>query len=504
MTEPRHRASAPVPAAPARRTASLAGWLYIAGIAAVTIAAAVLRGVRLDHPMRYDEAFTFLAYAFPIGPGNVFDYSTPNNHVFHTLLVYLVTQFAGPTPPAVRMPAFLAGVALAPAAAMLARRLTGRRLPGVLAAMLVAGASLLIEYSVNARGYTMICLFTLLMGVCTVELIRDARRLWLWVAWVLLGVAGMFTVPIMVYPLGLFALVLLLQAFWGPDRSLSRPTAIRLTVALLAWLALTALAYGPVIATSGLWAITGNRFVTPQPMGEVLAGLWPMAGETLGHWTRDTSWAWRILVLAGVLTSAGLGLARRAFFWLVPLLALALLTVAALAQRVIPFPRVWLFVLPLALVLAGCGLDWLAGAAFAGRRRLAAGLVVLLLAGVCAEAAWQSQARPALISEDERTLVDAQAICRDAVDLCDGQTALVSQVPAWPSLRYYSVLYGPVKVIDYSDDGCRRALVVVGDRQTLDGVLAANPGLAEQFGPPAVWRTYPHAKVYLAPRRTNR
>src|SRR5450631_3222237 len=51
------------------------------------IFAVVLRIAHLRQPMRYDEAWTFVHYASQPLSVALSDYSFPNNHVFHSLLV---------------------------------------------------------------------------------------------------------------------------------------------------------------------------------------------------------------------------------------------------------------------------------------------------------------------------------------------------------------------------------------------------------------------------------
>jgi len=476
--------------------------VYAAALIALTAAAGLLRVLRLDHPMRYDEAFTFLFFAGPGEPAAWFNYLTPNNHVLHTLLVHISTQLGGALPPAIRIPAFLAGVGLVPAAAWVASGLTARRSAGLLAAGFVGASSLLIEYSVNARGYSMVCLATLLMAGWTVRVLGGSHRKWPWFGWVLAAAAGMFTIPIMIYPICIFSIILLLGPRLGRNGSgQRRQIARRLGLALAAVGGLTVLAYLPVFAVSGLGAIVANRFIRPVPAGEVLAGLGPAAMETLRHWLRDTSWAWGGLIGLGLASSTVVAVRRRRPVWAVPVIAVVVVAAAAMAHRVVPFPRVWLFMLPLVLVAGACGLDELAAAVSPRRARWAPVVVLgLLAAAAVGDAAWRHRCRAFLISEDARTLLDARAISRDVASLGDGKTAIVSQAPAWPSLGYYLLLGDAGPFVSYLHDRCSRAMVVVGSRQRLEGVLGANAGFQDRFGAPQLWRTYPHAKVYLARR----
>jgi 4-amino-4-deoxy-L-arabinose transferase-like glycosyltransferase len=75
--------------------------------------------------------------------------------VLHTLLVWITTR-AGDALWIARLPAFLAGVAIIPATWLAVARIDPAR--RLLAAALAAGATPLVEYSAQARGYTIFAL----------------------------------------------------------------------------------------------------------------------------------------------------------------------------------------------------------------------------------------------------------------------------------------------------------------------------------------------------------
>ena len=70
-------------------------WLVLALLVAGAIA---LRLVYLGQPMRNDESFSYLYFALPSLRTAVSDYSVPNNHVFHTVLVWVATRLFGNSP----------------------------------------------------------------------------------------------------------------------------------------------------------------------------------------------------------------------------------------------------------------------------------------------------------------------------------------------------------------------------------------------------------------------
>src|SRR5947207_15045799 len=135
---------------------------YLSALCAIFAVGVVVRVCLLSQPMRNDEALTFLYYSSKPLSMALSDYSLPNNHLFHTFLVRLAYLLLGNEPWSLRLPAFIAGTLLIPAAYLLAHRLYNRH-AALLSAALVACSSILIEFTTNARGYTLICLITLLV-----------------------------------------------------------------------------------------------------------------------------------------------------------------------------------------------------------------------------------------------------------------------------------------------------------------------------------------------------
>ena len=121
---------------------------------------------------------------------------------------------------------------LAVPSAWLAARSLADRSAGVFAAAAVAVLPALVLYSTNARGYMLICLATLLL-IWLGDRLLDAERLSQWAAIVVIGALGMWTAPVMLYPLGAMSLWLLVEhARTGGARGAAR-FAPRLAAAML-------------------------------------------------------------------------------------------------------------------------------------------------------------------------------------------------------------------------------------------------------------------------------
>jgi hypothetical protein len=348
----------------------------ILAVLALTALAAAVRLPFLFQPMRYDEAFTYCAYAAPSLFDAVSQYQYPNNHVGHTVCVALATRALGADPWAIRLPVFIAGVLLVPAVYLLGQLLHDRG-TALLGAALVGGSSLLVEYSTNARGYVIVSLCFVLQAALGCVVLRQPSSL-AWAAWAGVAALGMWTVPTALLATGAVVLWLAACALCRPPAGQQRGEFLRrLAGAGFLAGALTALLYSPVLLVSGPEALFGNKYVRSLDWAAWRQDLPASLASTWGLWNRDHVWPITALLAAGFLVAL---LAHRRLSRQPAPLALLTLAFCALfvtARQVVPFERVWLFALPLYLVTAAAGLAALARWVPTGRRGASAGLLVL-------------------------------------------------------------------------------------------------------------------------------
>jgi 4-amino-4-deoxy-L-arabinose transferase-like glycosyltransferase len=445
----------------------------LAALAAITVAAAVLRFRDLFQPMDYDEAFTWVYFASrPLGQA-LSDYSLPNNHLFHTLLVHAAAALLGNHPWVLRLPAFLAGVALVPATHLLCRRFFEAR-AGVLAAALTACAPSLVNYSANARGYTMVCLaFVGTLGLAA--RITKADRARDWILFVAFSTLGLYTIPTMLYAFG--GIVLWLAAELWLDGNPRRALLWRRTgLSVLAVATLTVLLYAPIWARSG-WATLFSKG-TGSPS-------WPLFWTTMAASVADVWRQWNAglppaaAVILGAAFVAGVAWHRSlSSFRVSPALAAFLFPAAPLLlQRVVPFTRVWLYLLPLyfstaaaAVSAAAAGLPVLWRSRQATRRLVIYALVILVVAGMSMRVLASSRTRFA-----EANRVDWVS------DFLVSQLQrgdLVAAHGAWATPIAYYLLSRDVAVERLSADWTLEVLVVVGSPK---GASASTPHARRTF-----------------------
>ena len=199
------------PGAPAALPASFAtGRRTEALLAATAIGTGVVvAALQLDGVFSVDETETLMEVVNqPLAVAASW-YNTPNNHVFHTILVWVAHQLGGLNRIVVRLPAFLSFCLLLP---MLWRFVRDEYGPGaaVFATTFVSVSPHVISYATAARGYTLQFLLFATALVCGQRLVqRPGEKRW-WAAWAGALALGLFTIPLMAFPVAVTATWMLL------------------------------------------------------------------------------------------------------------------------------------------------------------------------------------------------------------------------------------------------------------------------------------------------------
>ena len=478
-----------------RRAVAAESRLHLAALGAIFVAGGLVRLDFLFQPMRYDESGTYVHYASkPLWVG-LTTYTAPNNHLLNTLFVHMTTAVLGNHPWAIRLPAFTAGLLLV-AATYLAARLFYGKSAALIASALVATSSTLIEYSTNARGYMGVALvFVLMMALATY--LRESAAPAAWAALAVLAALGFFTIPTMLYAFGAVVVWLALSIALGSRRELLRT---RLLPAMVAAVLLTVLLYAPVVAASGLHALVGNSFVESRSWSYFGHHLPASLDATFGRWHRDQpSPLWVALAVGFVV---GLVFHRRLGLTRIPPAAGPLLFIppVLLLQHVVPFERVWTFLLPIYLMTAAAGLVFVTSRLASGKH-YAVGIALVAVA-LCASLAGEAVASRAVArSEDTSTFRDAPKVAAYLEGfLRPGDRVLVSP-PADLILEYYLDAGGiDAGRLLYTDFTAKRLFAVVkeGPREyPLREVIRQHlrPEAARGLRPKLL-RRFPHALVY--------
>ncbi len=330
----------------------------LVALAVVILAGILARLVFISEPVRADEAYTYRRYVEKGLREVLCRYSKPNNHIFHTWLVWLSTSIFGGDLWALRLPAFLGGVLLIPASFFSARSLFSRR-AGLLTAGLVAVSPCLVLYSTNARGYILICVFTMLL-LPVLRYALNSGSLFGGAIAAALCTLGLYTVPIMAFPMAMAFAWCLLDAWRRGGRTGIWRAAKRLFLIGAAASLITLLLYVPPMCRSGPHKVFVNRYTRYIGADHVLS-----SGPAAFHMFQGSLYFGLVPGL-GYMLSVGVLLALLLSWWRnrgLLLLALAIpatiIPLLFMKGRVPPSPRSWIFLLPICFCLADAGISWL-------------------------------------------------------------------------------------------------------------------------------------------------
>ncbi len=460
----------------------------------ISVAALVFRLEYIYSALHHDEAYTYMAFAHSLRAA-LTDYHLPNNHVFHSILVFLSTQLVGNSPPVVRLPALAAGILLVPAVYALGKRHYDPWV-GLGAALLVAASPALIGYSVNARGYTLVALLGVVLLLLGQRVLRDGNR-FAWMLIVLVSALGMYTLPAFLFPFGVLFTWLLLEMRAMPVGA--EPGRLR---TLRCWLVsgssaalLTLLLYLPILVYSGASALFDNPFVAPVPWQDFPETLLQRLYETGLEWTfRVPDWVtgvclggWVLaLIFHRHLSSTRVMLQAAAALWIAVLL---------IAQRPNAWSKIWVFLLPLALLWASAGIIGLLGRVKIRSLPLQALAVWALLLIALWRAVSILPQLPELwgVREDEETAVLYAAQAAEAGD------ALVVSPPDDAPVWYYAELHGVSDRLYRSGSDPARLWVFVnpGEGQSPASVLDERGPGAQAFPSCAWMQTFGKLQVHL-------
>ncbi len=310
----------------------------------------------LWQPMEHDESYSAVVFAFEPLVNGLSDYHFPNNHVFHTFLMHFSYLLFGAKEWVVRLPAFVAGILLAPLGYILARRWYGKQ-TALLAGLMISVLPDLIGYSVRARGYSLLALFTLLIFICA-DITKTSKNRAAWFLLGIFGALGFYTLPIMAYPLAV--LYVWLAASWLINDFSESYTKLSFAVYTIGSGLLAAglgmALYLPIFRNWGVSSLFANPYV-----GAMTKELY---GQTLSVRFQET---WQVLnwgVVPGIGLLLLLGLLLSIIFHnrvssarvSLPLVSVVVITLLVLVQRPNVYARTWHFYFPLLCIWAAAGI----------------------------------------------------------------------------------------------------------------------------------------------------
>lgn len=317
-----------------------------------------LRIYKLDASLHLDEIRTVIYFAEKPISYIMTHYPIANNHILHSILVHISMALFGESEVAIRLPAFLLGVLSIPLIYKVGKELFDERV-GLVSAFLLSISTYHIWWSQQARGYIGLVFFSLLSLLFFLKAIKsDKNRYWL---------GFIFATALNVYTVVAGLVVLCVQALFvlcvsrGSLRKLSKKLIFSIGISLLIILLIYSL-------------------VLPEMVSEKarLATVWPPPPKLSPSFLRLVFLQFSL----GIGNYDNIGLCTFLFFFVLGIIVsikrqrksalLAILWVTfplvALVYFVPPWPRLFIFILPVYLIVISKGVA--SGAVLVGRSRL--------------------------------------------------------------------------------------------------------------------------------------
>ncbi len=459
----------------------------------------------ISQPVRNDEAATFIAFAeMPLFIG-LSNYSLSNNHLFHTFLVHMAYLFLGNKPWVIRLPALFAGILLVPASYVTVR-IFFNKYAALLTAGIIASSTVLVSYSANARGYTLLCLIFLLILSLAVYL-KQSRNAAAWLLFAVLSAFGFYTIPIMIYPFGIVVTWLFLSIVFK-DTNLCRNSLLKnLFVSIIITALLTFLLYAPVLAVSGLklvvahkWAVQKSWLFFMEKLPTTFSSIWI-------YWNAGIPSVIKLIMVAGFFISVvfyrsisnyRIPLILAVFLWSIPLLTV---------HRVVEFARMWLFLLPVYIGLASAGICYLLKPAESRIKNFRSVIfpvfAVLLSAWLAFNVVQLNAIYYADDPECKGEIRDNEQIAFFLKNYLRPGDRVLDPAYKDPSLIYYFSVYDiPVKYFIDEQNIKGRILAIVNEQeQTMEDYLAGEGLSGDNYSIPKLLKRYRLASLYEIKRK---
>jgi hypothetical protein len=470
-------------------------WRPSGTLAAIVLIALAGRAALLGQVMRHDEAVTYGRFAGTFATA-LTDYSAPNNHIVHTILVHLSTRVLGGAPWAIRIPSFVFGVLLVIAVHWWISSAVSEE-AALMAAALTAGSFFLIEYSTIARGYTMVATgFVVLLELSRRILAHGGRRR-RWITWVVVAVLGMATVPVFAYPLAFVTTWIAFSIVFDRAAESRSKLSLALGSSVAAVAILSVVFYLPATLNSGVAAIVDNDFIQPIARSHLLEEWKRLWGSLLDVLAED---GWVALFYPPLVVVAMIDRRHALGRPITPTVGLLGVIVIMAVQAVSPPTRVLLFGWPLVFGLAGAGThvltarsQWLAHRPLAVPA-MAVALAAIMTAGVVASG-------DVLRSREAGTFRDGPEAADLLLDVIGPGDRIVAESHPRQVLEYYlrrRGWAGPELQRDYQNAD-RLFVVVYHPRpQDLSDVLARVP--VTDFRTPQLLTSLDETDVYVMER----
>ncbi len=317
----------------------------------------IIRLSFLFEPFRSDEVSTFFAFIESSNPLRAFLFH-PNNHFLHNILSKIIYVLFGFSFSSLRLVSFVSGILSIPICFFISKKIDQ---DGRFAAITMATYPMLIHYSVNARGYSLLVLFFLLSLESTIEFLKSfSKKEGLYLA--IFIALGAFTIPTMLFAASGLFLYILINIFFTFKENNKRLNVIKKVFqVILITFFVTLIFYLPIIFLPGNFSnFINDETLKPLTAPEIFLNLIPHVSQAFGFLTNYINLniliSYVLLIILGYLNY--IAKKNQVGFLLLPSLLVGALIIIFLKFS-IPWFRIWIYFIPIFLIIGDNGFTFL-------------------------------------------------------------------------------------------------------------------------------------------------
>jgi len=309
----------------------------------------------LKMPVHYDEALTYINFTKNGFLYSLTHYTSPNNHILHSLLTNLTYYLPFDNIINLRIPNLIVGIVTIPLFFYCFFRLINFKI-AMFVTTIFSFLPMVLYYGFNSRGYSLIILFFLISFYAAIQIIRNKDDSVTYLSKYLCifsisSIFGFYSIPSFLYAyIALISYIILFSVFQKPKVKL-----LHIIISGMITTFFVLLLYVPVFIVSGLRAITNNEFVAPISRREVIEGLYKHFTLTF-----DSFFSINAIILAVLISLIFCYLlfkSHKPSEIVFCLYILFLSPIILVIHSVIPFTRTWVYLVIPILYLLGMFLE---------------------------------------------------------------------------------------------------------------------------------------------------
>ncbi|WP_028982024.1 hypothetical protein [Sporocytophaga myxococcoides] len=291
-------------------------------------------------PFLVDEAFSYVYFVSKGFPVTASYYPAPNNHILSNLLSCIVQLFTDNPLLIMRLPSFIISLLLGGVLFLFYKKHFSF-FTAITAYLFYSLSFEMNFYAVQGRGYLLLTLCVFILTIVCFKYTTTQKGAYIWI-YTLISIAGFYTIPTFLYPF--VSSMIFLHIYFFLNKNIG--PLFKIYTATCAVLAGVLLLYAPVFLVSGVSSVVSNSWVRPLELSNWIRESPSYLGDSI-NWLLNIEMGGGLLLMFIMICNIFMHPQRSArnfqllsiVHFLIPILLIGV-------QRVLPFFRIWIYLIP--------------------------------------------------------------------------------------------------------------------------------------------------------------